>query len=120
MRLYIAGPMTGYENYNFDEFNETSKRLAEQGHEVYNPATSFGGRQDLPYDVYLRHAVIMVSMVEGLVVLPGFSDSKGALTEIHIALSCDIPIYIELDGELVKQSVDHRLLARMMGTKYAQ
>jgi hypothetical protein len=120
MRLYIAGPMTGYENYNFDAFNAMSKLLTEMGHEVYNPATSFGGRQDLPYDVYLRHAVVMVSMVEGVVVLPFAADSKGALTEMHIALSCDIPIYMELDGVLVKQSITHASLAKWMGRKYAE
>lgn len=124
MRLYIAGPMTGYENYNFDEFNRVSKILSGMGHEVYNPATSFEGRQDLPYDLYLRHALSMVTMVEGVVLLTGWGDSKGALTEVHAALSCELNLFF-LYGNAVENAflvpikgLDHAKLTEIMGIKY--
>lgn len=38
MRLYLSGPMTGIENYNFPEFFRIGDRLRELGHEVESPA----------------------------------------------------------------------------------
>ena len=118
MRLYIAGPMTGIEDYNFPEFNRVAGELAKQGHEIYNPATSFSGRQDLPYDMYLRHALQLVTMVEGIVLLEGWSNSRGALTEVHAGMSCVLPFYNYRDGELVEVEMAYSLLTLAMVDKY--
>lgn len=118
MRLYIAGPMTGYEDYNFPAFNLIAQALARSGYEVYNPASSFNGRQDLPYDIYLRQAIQMVTLCDGVVLLDGWMHSKGALTEAHAALSCGLDLYIFYDNELVKQSFTHESLARAIYWHY--
>ena len=36
--IYVAGPMRGYENYNFPAFDRCSRVLREQGWNVINPA----------------------------------------------------------------------------------
>jgi len=36
--VYIAGPMTGLKDLNFDAFDEKAHQLKEQGYEVINPA----------------------------------------------------------------------------------
>lgn len=38
MKLYIAGPMRGYPEFNFPAFHAAAKRLREQGHFVFSPA----------------------------------------------------------------------------------
>lgn len=38
MRLYLAGPMTGHDNYNFPEFFRVAKALRALGNEVVSPA----------------------------------------------------------------------------------
>lgn len=38
MRIYLAGPMTGYKDFNFPAFHKCAKELREMGHEVFNPA----------------------------------------------------------------------------------
>lgn len=38
MRIYLAGPMTGIENYNRHTFAEKAELLQSKGYEVYNPA----------------------------------------------------------------------------------
>ncbi len=38
MRIYIAGPMTGYKEFNFPAFHKAANDLRLQGHEVFNPA----------------------------------------------------------------------------------
>lgn len=36
--IYIAGPMTGYPNFNFDAFHKAAVKLRAEGWTVYNPA----------------------------------------------------------------------------------
>ncbi|MBB3256888.1 DUF4406 domain-containing protein [Paraburkholderia sp. WP4_3_2] len=38
MKLYIAGPMTGYAELNFPAFHAEAARLRELGFEIVNPA----------------------------------------------------------------------------------
>lgn len=38
MKYYIAGPMQGYEKFNFPAFDAAADYLRKQGHEVFNPA----------------------------------------------------------------------------------
>lgn len=37
-KVYIAGPMTGYERFNFDAFDTAAYTLRKQGKEVFSPA----------------------------------------------------------------------------------
>jgi hypothetical protein len=37
MKIYIAGPMSGYPDFNFPAFMEAAKRLRENGWVVFNP-----------------------------------------------------------------------------------
>ncbi|HCR0273336.1 TPA: DUF4406 domain-containing protein, partial [Enterobacter hormaechei] len=39
MKIYIAGPMTGYENYNRPMFNAVAQQMLSGGHVALNPAT---------------------------------------------------------------------------------
>ncbi len=91
-KCYIAGPMTGQANFNYDAFNTCAAELREAGYEVINPAENFGGRQDLTWETYLREGVRQVTLVDFIVVLPGWEFSKGANLEVHIARTLKIPI----------------------------
>jgi hypothetical protein len=37
-KIYIAGPMTGYPNFNFDNFNRVAALFEARGWQVLNPA----------------------------------------------------------------------------------
>ena len=93
-KIYIAGPMTGYVDFNFPAFHAAATTVRQLGHDPLNPATSFAGRQDLEYADYIREALRMVLLADAMLVLEGWWESKGALLEIHTALVLGLPLYI--------------------------
>ena len=101
MRLYpytyIAGPMTGYPEYNHPEFNRVAKMLRDKGLKVINPAEidAKDPKTDAPYpwDFYLRRDIALIAKKVGRVVLlSGWRDSHGATLERAVAegLKCEI------------------------------
>lgn len=49
MKIYIAGPMTGYENYNRPMFNAVAQQMLSGGHVALNPATLPDGLSQREY-----------------------------------------------------------------------
>ena len=84
-RIYVSGPMTGYEDHNFPAFHAASERFRETGWRVDNPAENFGGRTDLPRAVYLRADLAMLARCDAIALLPGWQESRGATLEAVLA-----------------------------------
>jgi len=84
-RVYIAGPMTGYPDCNFQAFHAAAERLAGTGWAVFNPAENFGGRKDLPREEYLRLDLAALAQCDAIAMLPGWDDSRGAKLEYLVA-----------------------------------
>lgn len=93
MKAYIAGPMTGYPNFNFDAFDEAQEALEAIGVEVVNPANNFDRRQDLPWYTYLRKAVAQVTECDAIFMLDGWQESRGASLELLVASWLDVEVY---------------------------
>jgi hypothetical protein len=95
-RLYIAGPMSNLPEFNYPAFREAAKKWRDCGWDVLDPSEKFGGRTDLPYEVYIKASIIDVLASEAIAVLPGWENSKGATLEVSIGRALGYPIY---DGE---------------------
>lgn len=96
--IYIAGPMTGLNDFNRDSFNLAELALKERGHEVRNPAC-------LPtdwsrYEDYIEISVAMLGQCEAVVFLPGSDKSKGAQIERDLAERRPIPDHSQLLAEV--------------------
>lgn len=83
-RVYVAGPMTGLPEFNFPLFNATAARLRSEGWHVENPA-EHGHVEGAGWADYLRWDISRIATCGAVYLLPGWSKSKGATLEVHIA-----------------------------------
>lgn len=89
VKVYIAGPMTGYPEYNYPAFNKAALQLEYHGYTPLNPAVGSGQYNESsglqPWAWYMRYAIRMVLEADGIALLPGWEKSSGALLEVRIA-----------------------------------
>lgn len=93
--LYVSGPMSGLPECNYPEFFRVGELLEEAGYRVVNPAKNDTGSS---YREILRgDLLLLVQNCDGMALLDGWENSKGATLEHHIAevLQMDIRPYRE-------------------------
>lgn len=86
-RVYLAGPITGVENYK-ENFKIVEDELMAAGYIVINPAVLPEG---LDYEEYFSICFEMINKVDMLVLLPKWEDSKGVKRELVYAKKIGIP-----------------------------
>ena len=86
MKLYVAGPMTGYPEHNFPAFQAAAAQLREAGYEVVSPAEQHYN-EDLtqPWAWYLKQDIPVMLGCDGVALLPGWGKSRGAKLEQTVA-----------------------------------
>lgn len=90
MRIYVSGPMSGYEDLNHPAFNDAAKRLREAGYEVESPPEI--GASDLPYTELIKMDIRVVLDCDGVATLEGWWASRGAQIETSVAGIIGLPI----------------------------
>lgn len=96
MKFYIAGPMTGLPDYNREAFHTAAAQLRKMGHDVYNPAEIEQGEAP-KWHICMRLALKQMLEADALLMLPGWSQSKGASIERELAEKLCFAI-VEWDG----------------------
>src|ERR1051325_9395844 len=113
MKVYTAGPMTGYPQFNFPAFDCAAQSLRIAGFDVVSPA-----ELDDPADrehalkspdgapgtegshtwgeLLARDVKLIADEVDGVVLLPGWENSKGARLEAFIARLVGKPVFYNL------------------------
>jgi len=97
-KTYIAGPMTGYTALNFPAFHAEAAAQRALGHEVINPAEINGGADELVacaamtaeqladhWTNCMRKDITELVTCSRVVLLPGWTMSRGASLEHHVA-----------------------------------
>lgn len=117
-KLYIAGPMTGYPQFNFPAFHEAAFTLRALGMEVVSPAEmdEEHGVADAALkskdgklidgkvagqtwgDLLARDVKIVADMVDGIALLRGWEHSKGAKLEVTTAILANKEVYAYHEG----------------------
>lgn len=90
-RLYVAGPMSGYQESNYPAFNEASRLLGEVGFETVNPATAVVGNE-AHYVDFIREDLRMMLDCHGVAVLDSWWESTGARNEVNVAGILKMPV----------------------------
>lgn len=94
-RIYIAGPMTGLPDWNRPAFNAAAAQLTEAGYRVWNPVGN-GVALSAEWHHHLRADLRALTLCGRLALLPGWTKSKGACLEEHIARQLGMTImYVE-------------------------
>lgn len=101
---YLAGPMSGYEHFNYPAFERNQQDLLAEGVQVESPHTipwpSEEQEGEELWQTMMRKALRLLLDCEGIILLRGWTESKGALVEYNIATSLKMPVYF-LDGKYV-------------------
>lgn len=100
VKVYLAGPMSGLEEFNFPAFRAATLDLRARGYEVWSPAEAdeeldgFDGvkGETYPFGHYMSRDLPEVLRADLVVVLPGWESSKGARLEIYVAEQCGIKV----------------------------
>lgn len=115
VKCYVAGPMRGYDRYNFVEFDKAKDWLIEKGWEVVSPADldracGVTGYTTTLYNGFLEDAMrrdfIAICNCDAIVFLKGWEKSSGANAERFVAEHCGLDIFhIDTDtGELTPET----------------
>lgn len=103
-RLYVAGPMSGLQDNNYPAFNDMAAKLRAAGHHVENPAESEPPPCDT-WEAWMRLALTKMLTCEAIVLLPGWTTSRGANVEVRLARDLGMRIYYpEEVGHLLRAS----------------
>lgn len=118
MQVYIAGPMRGEPDWGFPAFHRAERQLQEKGFETVNPARqeshSITGRPlrhkipsiwggtgaDSLAGEIMRNDFKALLDCQAIVLLPGWTESQGALLELAVATACEMPVFELINGEL--------------------
>jgi len=124
--IYVAGPMRGYDNWNYDAFNKHSEALRSKGWTVVNPAEldsncakeekigpwptdgvlesdphSFNPgvnyhHQEFLREVLLRDLTYIARECSAIYMLEGWENSKGAKAEWALAKALSLEIFYQI------------------------
>lgn len=89
-RVFLSGPMTGIEDFNYPAFNALAAKIRAAGFTVLNPAEN---PKCETWSEYMKLAIAQLLMCDTVVQLPGWSESRGASCEFRIAKDCDLQIH---------------------------
>jgi hypothetical protein len=92
LKIYIAGPMRGYDNHNFDEFFKAEEHLRHKGYlDIVNPAQLDKDDgidpnvDDVDIKSILRRDITHLMKCNSLFLLRGWEKSEGARAEHSVA-----------------------------------
>lgn len=90
-RIYVSGPMSGIEDFNFPAFDAAAVRLIALGFEVENPASK-GVVEGWTWEQYLRLDLRLLLDCDAVATLDGWVDSRGAWLEVSVARALGMPV----------------------------
>lgn len=96
--VYISGPITGREHQEvMNHFSKMHNILEKKGFDVYNPTLN---PKRGTWEDYMRDGIVQLMKCDSIMMLQGWSKSKGATLEKYIAEQLGMSVYYELYEDL--------------------
>ena len=94
MRIYIAGPITGYDlGERLVFFREKRAELDRRGHEGVNPLECH--ELGIPWEAALKADLQELCRCDAILLTPGWEKSRGARLELHVALELGLKVILD-------------------------
>ncbi|MDR5761938.1 DUF4406 domain-containing protein [Caballeronia sp. LZ035] len=93
MKLYIAGPMSGYPELNFPAFHAEAARLRGFGFEIVSPA-EINVDPSAGWLACMRADIKELVECDGIALLPGWQASAGANVEHSLARGLGLRVFV--------------------------
>lgn len=96
--IYVAGPMSGLPEWNHPAFAAATAQLRAWGlvafspHELHPEVRTLAPADALPWDVYMHDAIRQLLQCRALILLPGWTASRGAMAERELAARLHMPM----------------------------
>ena len=115
MNIYLAGPMRGYEKFNFPAFDQYTAELRAMGHMVVSPAeldrdAGFDENDpdalaSLKLSDALKRDCEAICEMDAIALMPGWRHSSGVNAELTLARTLGLIILDATTGERMKPNV---------------
>lgn len=92
LKIYLSGPITNDPNF-VDHFQEHAKKLRDKGYIVLDPTVWARESVKLEYEEYMKLDLAMLEICDAIYMLPGWSNSRGALIEQQRAIELEMVVY---------------------------
>lgn len=96
---YLAGPMSGYPDFNYPFFDSIATSLRNSGHTILSPSGLDNGvppesyNRTQSYKYYIYQSLMLLKEADAIILLPDWYYSKGARIELDIAIATEMPVY---------------------------
>ena len=111
MKIYLAGPMRGYENFNFPAFHRAAGQLRNSGHEVFSPAEK--DEEQFGKEPFMGKASLQETKASNA----GFALRKALLIDLDYICTCADAICLMGGWELSKGAVAESAVANALGLR---
>lgn len=92
---YLSGPMSGLPDGNLPAFRETTARLRSLGLKIISPHELDETIEVVGVcwaDYLRRDLAVLAGQCQGVIVMSGWTRSKGAQLEVHVARCLGMPV----------------------------
>ena len=100
---YLAGPMRGYEAFNFPAFHKEAAWLRAKGWTIFSPAErdeadpvlngDWGITEARGLDYYMQFDLAAVAQTDAVILMKGWEESQGARLEAMVAVELSHPVF---------------------------